>query len=165
MHVFRHLDLDSDNNVSKDELAVFLRHLFSEQLKVGELLAAYISRHVLDQIGALLPTDILCAWPVAGLSCGSVYAMHAAHGGQAQDYTQEMRWMEVAEWGSCWSACLSLHSVHCRARAAAPGNMLNRAIQDRQRPLCCRTWDCTRPSNKVPAPASAARSLHVAASG
>ena len=32
-HVFKHLDLNSDNSVSVDELAVFLRHLFSEQMK------------------------------------------------------------------------------------------------------------------------------------
>lgn len=33
-HVFKHLDLNNDNTVSKDELAVFLKHLFTEQLKV-----------------------------------------------------------------------------------------------------------------------------------
>ena len=32
-HVFKHLDLNSDSNVSKDELDVFLKHLFKEQLK------------------------------------------------------------------------------------------------------------------------------------
>mmetsp|Transcript_26905 Transcript_26905/g.58739 ORF Transcript_26905/g.58739 Transcript_26905/m.58739 type:complete len:118 (-) Transcript_26905:709-1062(-) len=35
-HVFKHLDLNSDNNVSRDELAVFLQHLFNEQLKHTE---------------------------------------------------------------------------------------------------------------------------------
>jgi hypothetical protein len=32
-HVFRHLDLNGDDAVNKEELAVFLRHLFKEQLK------------------------------------------------------------------------------------------------------------------------------------
>mmetsp|Transcript_15553 Transcript_15553/g.26904 ORF Transcript_15553/g.26904 Transcript_15553/m.26904 type:complete len:134 (-) Transcript_15553:319-720(-) len=31
VHVFKHLDLDNDLAVCKDELAVFLHHLFSEQ--------------------------------------------------------------------------------------------------------------------------------------
>eukprot|EP00798_Chlamydomonas_sp_ICE-L_P007718 gene7718-887_t len=35
-HVFQHLDLNSDDEVSKDELSVFLRHLFNEQLKHTE---------------------------------------------------------------------------------------------------------------------------------
>ena len=31
--MFKHLDLNSDNSVTVDELAVFLRHLFNEQMK------------------------------------------------------------------------------------------------------------------------------------
>ena len=31
--MFKHLDLNSDNSVTIDELAVFLRHLFNEQMK------------------------------------------------------------------------------------------------------------------------------------
>ncbi|KAJ9522434.1 hypothetical protein QJQ45_008274 [Haematococcus lacustris] len=32
-HVFRHLDLNNDNSVNKDELSAFLLHLFQEQLR------------------------------------------------------------------------------------------------------------------------------------
>ncbi|KAG1675690.1 hypothetical protein FOA52_002399 [Chlamydomonas sp. UWO 241] len=32
-HLFRHLDLDGDNDVSRDEMEAFLRHVFDEQLR------------------------------------------------------------------------------------------------------------------------------------
>ncbi len=31
--MFQHLDLDNDNTVTRNEMSVFLRHLFKEQLK------------------------------------------------------------------------------------------------------------------------------------
>jgi hypothetical protein len=39
-HVFRHLDLNSDDSVARDELEAFLRHLFSEHLRQFEAQAA-----------------------------------------------------------------------------------------------------------------------------